>query len=161
MNLEPDELVALAKRDAEAGRIEEALGKLKPLIGTAKPTADALPLAGRIYAQLGLLERARACFRAYVSGHPEAVQESFELGMTHFQQGEDEEAGRWWRKVLERSPVHPPALYYSGVLAARGGHTSDALRHLDVLLKSVPADNFYAERGKELQQELASGQATH
>ena len=160
MSLEPDELVALAKRDAENGRLEEALVKLKPLLGARAP-AEALPLAGRIYAQLNLLERAKACFQGYVSRHPEAVQESFELGMTHFQQGEDEEARRWWRAVLERSPAHPPALYYSGVLAARAGRASEAQQHLDALVKAVPADNFYAERGRELLQQLESGRAAH
>lgn len=161
MNLEPDELVALAKRDAEKDRLEEALVKLKPLLGAAKPHPEALPLAGRIYARLGLVQRARACFRAYVASHPEALQESFELGMTHFEQGENDEAGRCWRGVLERSPAHPPALYYSGLLAAREGRASEAQRHLDTLVKSVQGDNFYVERGKELLQQLAAERVAH
>jgi hypothetical protein len=109
MKFEPDELLALAKRDAENARLEEALAKLKDLIGAKKPTSEALLLAGRIYAQFGLLDRARAWFRTYV---PE-------------------------------------------------GWPSDAQQHLDLLLKSGPVDNFYAERGKELLQPLSTGRAAH
>ena len=86
--LENDELLALARRDAEAGRVEEALRKLKPLIAQAEGPIEALPLAARIYAQLQLAEKAQACYRRYLAVRPEAVLESFELGMTHFEKGE-------------------------------------------------------------------------
>jgi tetratricopeptide (TPR) repeat protein len=157
--LERDELLALAQRDFENQRIEEALRKLKPLIAGDDALVEALPLAARIYAQLRLAQRAQACYRRYLAARPGAVLESFELGMTHFEQGETVEAARMWQGVLERAPTHPPALFYRALLAAREGRAPDARRDLDVLLKAVPADNLYVGRGKELLQEMDAQKA--
>jgi len=152
--LDDDELLALARRDAEHERTEEALRKLKPLITRADGPIDALPLAARIYAQLKLPERAQACYRKYLAARPEAVLESFELGMTHFEQGEAAEADRLWGAVLQRSPTHPPTLFYSAVHAARSGREPDARRHLEVLFQAMPGDNLYVQRGRELLKEM-------
>ncbi len=159
--LERDELLALARLDIEAGRTEEALRKLKPLIAGDDAPVEALPLAARLYAKLQLTERAQACYRRYLAARPEALLESFELGMTHFEKGENGEAAKLWQGVLERSPTHPPALFYRALLAAREGRAPDARRDLDVLLKAVPADNLYVGRGRELLQEMDTQKAGH
>jgi tetratricopeptide (TPR) repeat protein len=159
--LDNDELLALARRDAEAGRVEEALRKLKPLIAQAEGPIEALPLAARIYAQLQLAEKAQACYRRYLAARPEAVLESFELGMTHFEKGEAAEADRLWRAVLQRSPTHPPTLFYSAVHAARSGREPDARRHLDVLFQAVTGDNLYVQRGRELLKEMDAVRTGH
>jgi len=153
---ERDELLALARLDLEKGRVEEALRKLKSLIAEADADPEALPLAARIYAQLGLGERAQACYRRYLAVRPDAVLESFELGMTHFDRGETGEAETLWRGVLERAPTHPPTLFYRALLHARTDRVSQARRDLEVLFQSVPADNLYVERGRELLQQLES-----
>ena len=152
--LDDDELLALARRDADSGRVEEALRKLKPLITRSEGPVDALALAARIYAQLQLSERAQACYRKYLAARPEAVLESFELGMTHFEKGEAAEADRLWQGVLQRSPTHPPTLFYSAVHAARSGREPDARRHLEVLFQAVSGDNLYVQRGRELLKEI-------
>jgi tetratricopeptide (TPR) repeat protein len=154
--LEKDELLALAGLDIEKGRVEEALRKLKVLIADPDPVAEALPLAARIYAQLGLTERAQGCYRRYLAARPDAVLESFELGMTHFDRGDTGEAETLWRSVLERAPTHPPTLFYRALLHARAGRTPEARRDLDVLFQAVPADNLYVGRARELLQELDS-----
>jgi tetratricopeptide (TPR) repeat protein len=160
-NLGDDELLALARRDAENGRLEEALRKLKPLITRPGGPIDALPVAARIYAQLQLAERAQACYRKYLAARPDAVLESFELGMTHFEKGEAAEADQLWQTVLKRSPTHPPTLFYSAVHAARSGREPDARRHLEVLFQAVPGDNLYAQRGRELLKEMDGLRAGH
>jgi tetratricopeptide (TPR) repeat protein len=149
-----DELLALARRDLDGGRIEEALLKLKKLIAGADLLVDALPYAARLYAQLGLMEKARDCYRRYLKVQPDATLESFELGITYFEGGEGAEAKKLWDKVLGSQPTHPPTLFYSGLLAAREGRIPDARRNLDVLFKSTPADNLYVTRGKELLRDL-------
>ena len=166
MNLSPevlddDELLALARRDAENGRVEEALRKLKPMIARAEGPVDALAFAARIYAQLQLPERAQACYRRYLAARPEAVLESFELGMTHFEKGEAAEADRLWRAVLQRSPTHPPTLFYSAVQAVRGGREPDARRHLEVLFQALPGDNLYVQRGRALLKEMDGAREGH
>jgi tetratricopeptide (TPR) repeat protein len=159
--LERDELLALALRDLENNRLEEALRKLKPLIAGDDALIEALPLAARVYAQLGLTERAQGCYRRYLAARPDALVECFELGMTHFERGETDEAARLWQGVLERSPAHPPTLFYRALLNARGGRLPDARRDLEVLFNAVPADNLYVGRGRELLQEIDSQKAGH
>ena len=160
-NLEDDELLALARRDAENGRLEEALRKLKPMITQADGPVEALAFAARIYAQLQLAERAQACYRRYLAARPDAVLESFELGVTHFERGEAADAERLWQGVLKRSPTHPPTLFYSAVQAARGGREADARRHLEVLLQAVPGDNLYVQRGRALLTEMDGAREGH
>ena len=152
--LDSEECLALARRDLDAGRIEEALLKLKKLIAQSEPYVEALPLAARVYAQLGLMEKARDCYKRYVKANPDALLESFELGVTYFEGGEGAEAKKIWDRVLVSSPTHPPTLFYSGLLAAQEGRMPDAHRNLDVLLKSTPADNLYATRARELLKNL-------
>jgi tetratricopeptide (TPR) repeat protein len=154
VQLEHDELLALARNDFEAGRLEDALRKLKAVIAHAAPPAEALPLAARVYARLGLMARARDCFEKYVGAHPDALHETFELGMTYFDGGEAAKADELWQRVLNRAPTHPPALFYRALHAAREGRAPDARRHLDVLLQSTPADNLSVGRGQELLQEM-------
>jgi tetratricopeptide (TPR) repeat protein len=161
VQFDPEELLALARRDLDAGRIEEALLKLKKLIAQPEPYVEALPLAARVYAQLGLLEKARDCYKRYVKAKPDAVLETFELGVTYFEGGDKAEARKIWDKVLGASPTHPPTLFYSGLLAAQEGRVPDAHRNLDVLLKSAPADNLYVTRAHELLRDLEKPAAGH
>jgi len=149
-----DELLAFARRDLDAGRLEEALLKLKKLIAGADPQVEALPLAARLYGQLGLIAKARECYQRYLKVRPEATLESFELGVTYFEGGESSEAKKVWDKLLADQPTHPPTLFYSGLLAARDGRIPDARRNLEVLFKSTPADNLYVTRGQELLRDI-------
>lgn len=156
MEFDNDEMFALARRDLEAGRMEEALFKLKKLIAGPDAMTEALPHAARVYAQLGLMEKARDCYRRYLKTKPDATLESFELGITYFEGGEGGEAKKVWDRVLEAQPTHPPTLFYSGLLAAREGRLPDARRNLDVLFKATAADNLYVTRGKELLRDIDS-----
>jgi tetratricopeptide (TPR) repeat protein len=152
--LDDAEIFALARRDLDAGRMEEALLKLKKLIAAPKPHVEALPVAARLYAQLGLMEKSRDCYKRYVKAKPGALLESFELGVTYFEGGDGAEAKKIWDKVLGTEPTHPPTLFYSGLLAAQEGRMPDAHRNLDVLLKSTPADNLYVTRARDLLKSL-------
>jgi tetratricopeptide (TPR) repeat protein len=158
---EDDELAALARLDLQQGRIEEALRKLKALMARTSPPSVSFALAARVYRQLELPERARDCYRAYLKQNPDALQETFELGLTHFEAGEGSAADEQWRRVLDREPAHPPALFYRSLLAARESQVAEARQRLDVLFKQVLPDNLYVTRGQELLQELNSRQGDH
>jgi len=158
-SLDNDELLALARRDLEASRWEEALIKLKQVLAEKEPIPEALTMAARLYAQLGLMAKARACYERYLKAKPGAVLETFELGITYFEGGERGEAKKIWDKVLDKAPTHPPTLFYSGLLAAQEGRVPDARRNLDVLIKSTPADNLYVTRGKDLLRDIDNPQA--
>lgn len=159
IDFELDELLALAQLDLEKGNIENALRKLKRLVAAKNPPIEAYTMAARTYAQLGLFERAKALFKSYLKHNPDAIVESFQLGMTHFDAGEKEEAMTIWDAIIKKEPVHPPALFYRGLVLAQQGKTADAKQSLDTLMQSAPADNLYFNRAKELLQALNNGQA--
>jgi tetratricopeptide (TPR) repeat protein len=154
-SLSSEELFALARLDAEAGRSEQALRKLKLLVAEPQPPLEALAMAGRIYAQLRLVEQAQSCYRRYLAARPDALHESFELGVLLFESGDLHGAGTQWGQLLARVPTYPPTLYYSALLAAREGRRTDALKHLEALLSAAAPDNVYVDRARELLTEVA------
>jgi tetratricopeptide (TPR) repeat protein len=125
------------------------------LISEPDVCVEALPLAGRVYAQLRLTESAQDCYRKYLAAHPDASLESFELGITYFERGDNQRAEELWGQILKREPAHPPALFYSGLLAAGEGRVDVARGHLEALFQACPPDNLYVHRGRELLNELA------
>jgi tetratricopeptide (TPR) repeat protein len=152
-----DELLALARLDVERGQLEAALGKLKHLVAAPDRQPEALVLAARLYAQLGLMPRAQQLFEMYIAAKPDALHERFELGMTYFDSGKADRAVAMWSKVLESQPTHPPALFYTGLASAQAGKLADAKRSLDILMKSAATDNLYFSKGKELLSEIDQG----
>src|SRR5687768_13252760 len=148
------ELLALARLAVERGDLESALGKIKPVIADADASADALSLAARLYAQLGLYDRAEKLYERFLEKHPAASVERFELGMTHLDGGKPTQALEIWEKLLKDQPTHPPALFYKSLVLAQSGKAAEAKQGLDILLKSAPSDNLYFGRGKELLQAI-------
>ncbi|MFC4161870.1 tetratricopeptide repeat protein [Chitinimonas lacunae] len=150
-----DELLALAQLDIGAERLDAALAKLKTLLNREAPPVAALALAGRLYAQIGLLDKARLHFEQYLAYHPEAVNERFQLGMVHFDGGNSEHALELWGQVRESFPHHPPALFYSALAIGRAGRDHEARALLQTLLNTAEPDNLYSGRAKELLASLA------
>ena len=164
MNIDPqpldaEEQLAVAKHEIQRGDLERALSRLKSLASLPRPPADALAVMGRVYAQVGLMDRSQAAFARYLEAHPEAVHETFELGATYFDQGQDAKALEQWGRALLLQPTHPPTLYFSAAALSRTGKNADARRRLDVLFKSAPADNLYVERGRDLLKTLDAAPA--
>lgn len=158
IGFDADELLALIKYNIEKGEIEKALLKIKELLAEKTPPAEAHAVAARTYAQLGLFERAKEQFKAYLKLNPEATVEAFQLGMAHFDNGEKQEALSIWDGLLEKDPISPPALFYKGLALAQTGRLADAKHSLETLLKSAPTDNLYFGRSKELLQAINNGQ---
>jgi len=156
--LDNQELLALVRHHLQRNEIEGALVKVKQVLESDQPPDEALVLAGRVYAQIGMFDRAQAHYQRYLEAHPEAAHEIFELGMTYAQQNRSAEALQEWTRALTLVPMHPPALFFSADMLARGGKPAEARRHLDVLLKSAAPDNMYVERAAKLLQALESAQ---
>jgi tetratricopeptide (TPR) repeat protein len=150
MELDAEELLALAKHELLRGEHESALLKLKRLVSQKKPPAEALALMARLYAQLGLTERARKTFEKYLEQKPDAAHETFELGATYFDEGNDGRALDFWKRALELQPAHPPALFFSALAHSRSGNLAESRRQIDVLLKAASPDNLYVGRAREL-----------
>ncbi|MBB5020289.1 tetratricopeptide (TPR) repeat protein [Chitinivorax tropicus] len=150
-----EELMALAQRDLNSDRLDAALAKLKRVLAMEGPIpVMALSMVARLYAQLGLLERALDYFTQYLSHRPGALEETFQLGMVHYDLGQPREAGQYWQVVLEQAPAHPPALFYSALLASQAGDLSQANTWLDKLIANVAPDNLYVLRANELRDQV-------
>jgi len=152
-----DELLAFARLDIERSNYEGALGKLKKVVATGSAPVDAYAMTARLYAQLGLFERAKDFFQKYLALNPNALVEKFQLGMAYFDTGHAKEAIALWSEILEKQPMHPPALFYKGFALAQQGQTAEAKDLLNALLKNAPADNLYFGRARELLQAIETG----
>lgn len=150
LNLDQDELLALARIDIEKEELESALIKLKQILLQESPIPDAISMIARLYAQLGLYNKAQEFFGKYVEINPDAEIEYFQLGMTYFESGQNSKAEEIWDDILANKATHPPCLYYKSLSLAKKDNPSGAKELLDVLLKSASPDNLYFQRGKEL-----------
>jgi tetratricopeptide (TPR) repeat protein len=144
------ELLALARRDVDKGQLADALYKVKAGLAKDQYPSELLALAGNIYAQLGLFERAKGYLSNYVDKHPDSITEKFRLGMVYLDTNETSTALEIWTGLLQVAPTHPPSLYYSAIASLRLDQLGEAQRHIDVLLKSAEEDNLYYEKGQAL-----------
>lgn len=151
---EADELLALARVDMEKGLLDGALAKLKQALSLDNHPVETKAVAGRVYAQLRLWDRAKPLMAAYLEENPQAINEQFQLGMLNFDSGDMDSACDIWSRLLESQPTHPPALFYTGLLKAQQKDVENARNHLERLIQTAPADNLYFERGKDLLQRL-------
>jgi len=158
-DFDSEELLALARMDMEQNHVDSALLKIKQVLKTDKGNAEALSFGGRIYAQLGLFNKAKACFKQFLEISPDSDIDKFQFGMVHFDSGDQDAALAIWNELLAKQPTHPPSLFYKGLVLAQKNNLADARATLNILLQSAPADNLYFGRGKELLQNLDKGGA--
>jgi tetratricopeptide (TPR) repeat protein len=145
-----EELIALARLDVEKGDLESGLSKLKQVVKSKDDVPEAKTMLARLYAQLGLFDKAQEFYQSFLDDNPDALVESFQFGMTYFDSGERNRAIDIWNGVLEKNPVFPPALYYKSVALMQEGQSADAKISIEKLLQSAPSDNLYFGKAKEL-----------
>lgn len=145
-----EELVALARADLRLNRQDRALQKLKAAVRDPNCPPAGASLLGQVYADLGLFKRAQEWLGRYIELNPKSPTELFQLGLTHLELGDRDQAKSLWSSVLELMPNHPPALYFTAVAATMDGRSDDARRDLLQLFRSAAPDNQYVQQGKEL-----------
>ena len=155
---EKDELIALANLDIKNGNVEEGLLKLKSLYASDDSDVEVLGMLASLYAQLGLLEKARTLYEKILKVEPKSFLTNFQLGMTYFDTGEIDQALKVWEQVLSQESVFPPALFYRGLALSQKGEIADAKQSLETLLQSAEPDNLYFEKAQELIQSINSRQ---
>lgn len=155
--LDTEELTALARLDMDKGRLDQALLKIKPALQMDQTNIDALGMAGRIYAQIGLLNKAQSMFEKYLEINPNSILESFQFGMVQFDMGKKSDALTTWTSLLGREPNHPPALFFKSVVLAEQGRHSEARQTIDHILQTASADNLYFGKAKDLLRAIENG----
>jgi len=155
-NFDAEELMAFARINIERNELDLALARLKRVMAGGNVPADAYTMAARIYAQLKLFDRAKSLFQKYLTLAPDDYLGIFNLGMSQFDSGDVAGALGTWDKLLAQVPLHPPTLFYKALAMTELGQRTEAVNVLDGLLRSIPPDNLFFERGRELRQKLDS-----
>lgn len=145
-----EELLVLARIDLEKGAVDRALAKFKQALSTGAAQPALKLEAARVYAELGLRNKAIPLFQAYVAAAPEDVDAQFQLGMAMFEEGMTEAALDLWGGVLTASPGYPPALYFRAAAQLRMGRPQDAAKLLRSAMDSIQSDNLYFARSRDL-----------
>jgi tetratricopeptide (TPR) repeat protein len=159
--LDTDELLALVNRDMKEERLEGALIKLKLLSRREDRPVEALAVRGRLYAQLGLFDKAKRSLKEYLDVVPDAIIERFQYGMAHYDSGDLAEALRLFHEVAAAKPDHPPALFYIALAHAQRQENGEAFDMLGRLFEVANEDNLFFKRGKELEQNLRQRAGAH
>lgn len=150
-----DELLAIATIAFDKQDLMTALPILKKLVTSEQCPVGSFSLLGRIYAILGLYERAMIAFNAYLEHRPEVVPEHFEIGLLHRELGNDNEALKVWDEVLEKAPGFPPALYSKAVYLRDYNLIDDALDLLNTLIETAPPEDRHVEMANQLISEIS------
>jgi len=145
--LDDEELLALIKIDLQKEDLDKALVKSKYI---KKPNSEAISIIAKIYAQIGLFDKAKNYYQDFLKKDKGAITERFQLGMVLHDSGDVEAAYSEWEEVLKQEPTHPPTLFYKGLTLANEGKTAEAQQTLAILLQSAPSDNLYFGRAKNL-----------
>ncbi|MCW8928604.1 MAG: tetratricopeptide repeat protein [Gammaproteobacteria bacterium] len=148
--LDIDELLSLTRWSLDQGNFDQALIYNKHAMERENAEAEVYKLGGKIYAQLGLFEHAKKSFKIFLDTTSEALTETFQYGMVHYDNNEIKEAISIWTEILQKEEKYPPALFYLALALANNGQTDDAIHHLNQLISSIAIDNMYFERGREL-----------
>lgn len=153
-NFEPEELVALARLDMEKYDFSAALSKLKQAVVMENASLEAFAMLAKVYAQLGLYDRAIEQFEFYLQRDPDALIEKFQLGMAQFDAKKTTEALATWGQLLAGHPNFPPALYYRGLALLQQELPEQAKASLTQLVESAEPDNIYCERAKQILRDI-------
>jgi tetratricopeptide (TPR) repeat protein len=156
--LDLDELVILANLDLETNNLSDALVKLK-LAHRKGGKGDLLPMLARLYARLGLYEKAKPLFSEYLQENPDALIEQFQYGMTFFDSNQLDDAHTVFESILDKEPSHPPAMFYSSLILSRQKKIDDATKKLENILATVDKENLFYQRAREQLVELHPNRA--
>lgn len=150
LNFDQDELFALSQFDMKNQNYEKALEKIKLILSRDKIPVEALALAGKLYASLGLFERAKGAFLEFTEKVPEAFVELFQLGMVERDLGNISMAAAIWEQVLKIEPNYPEALYYLADACVQMDSIENARDWLFKLLETAPDNSEYIQLADQL-----------
>ncbi|CAH7138883.1 TPR_REGION domain-containing protein [Vibrio chagasii] len=152
-----DELLALAAIDLEKNELALGLEKLKLMRKKGVVSDELDSMLGSVYAKLQLFIDAAECYSRLLERAPSRVHERFQLGMVYREIGEIDKALEHWDMVLGDEPNYPPVLFHKAVLLLNNNDESECRYLLTLLIESAEEDNYYAQNGKKLIDELNSG----
>lgn len=154
VQLRPDLLYMrrmLAVAELKLGDPDGALETLKPLVDSAKPSAEAVELAAQASLQKGDFDAAGRYYAAAAKADPENSGARVALALMQIARG-DSQTGLSALEALSAQDRGTTADYVLVNALLGKGDVDSALKHLDVIQKKAPADPAaYLIRGNVLQ----------
>lgn len=148
--LDQQESIALTKWHIQEKRLDKALIQIKPVLQNENIEAEALVIAARLYAQLKLFNHAQTCFIKYLEKNKDDTAAQFQLGMSYFDNRDNDKAIEIWSKILEKDENHPPALFFSAITLLQKQDNKAAIANLKKIIDFAEVDNLYYNKAKEL-----------
>lgn len=148
--LDAEELTFFARRALERLDLEKALvaAKLALCQPDFPPVCHAV--VGKIYAQMGLYDRASQFLTTYIDMFPGDYHERCQLGLVLFRSGDEEGALLVWEQALQYDKTHPPVLFYPAHAHAAKQSWSTAQRFIDILLTAAGSENLFSIKAQQL-----------
>jgi predicted Zn-dependent protease len=128
--LDNDELLRLALNAMNADRDPEAIDLLKTLLERDPGHGYGQYLLAAMHAQIGMMDRAEAGFRAAVAAMPELAVARFQLGQLLVLQGRGDETRDVLAPLAAAAPGEALGAYARALTAAAGDDAATAIAEL-------------------------------
>ncbi len=129
--LDDEELLRLALSAMNADRDAEAMDLLKRLLERQPDHGQANYLLAALHAELGMMDRAEAGFRAAVNALPDMPLARFQLGQLLLLQGDDAQAAQVLAPLTGRGPGDALGAYARALSATAAGDAAAAIVQLE------------------------------
>jgi tetratricopeptide (TPR) repeat protein len=157
-NFDSDELLALADLNFRNEDYEATMHKVKVLLARSEKPLQTYALMGRVYAIIGLLEKAKGAFEYYLKHQnvqEHTLNEHFQLGMVEKDLGNIDTAIDSWDALLQNTPNFAPALYHKALALKNSGRVKDAIEPLNHILETAEDGDSYIEAADKLLSSIA------
>ncbi len=157
-NFDGDELLALSDWHFQNNQYDQALDKLKALVTRQDAPLQSHALIGRIYATLGLFDKAKKAFVFYLehqSNPNMRVNEIFQLGLVEKDSGNIEAALRAWDDLLINYPNHTPCLYHKAIVLVDLKQYQQAADILNYILENAEDNDRHIQLADQMLNNIA------
>jgi tetratricopeptide (TPR) repeat protein len=137
LRIDPDAVTALVRSAAileRRGQWDDAVARYRRALAVdADQDETRIALGAALLAKARWAE-ARDIFATFRTRHPDSYAARFYIGLTYARQGQDDRAWAEWRDAVRLNPEDPDLLVELGLLFARRGEWSAAVRWFDQAL---------------------------
>lgn len=128
-------LLKLAGSDSVAGRVDEAIAKVRQVLATDPEVMEAHTMLGNMHVKAGRLPDAIKAYQQALAVDPEHEGAAWSLALAYRQAGKLDEARAGFERVFELNPRGAKALYQLADVAMRRGEFAKAADTLEQGLK--------------------------
>jgi tetratricopeptide (TPR) repeat protein len=134
-----------AMEEVRAGRFDQGLALLKPILAANPDDTNALYVQGVAFQKKGQLPEAVASFLRVNELTPRFPAAFYQLGVCYQQMGEGDKALAAYAKALELDPANPDSAYNAGLVLFGRSQMPEALAMFEKALALRPDDPVYLE----------------